>query len=201
MTKPKPKKDGKPKGKAKAAIEKPPAPDARWPDEDPASFPLHNVKQERFCQNVASGMPLHDAYTDAGYRGTPGNARRLRADEAVWERIEYLQREVGRMVVAMTAERITALGYGKEEAFAEAGKVLALALAMGQTGPAGQAVKLRAEIAGVPLGQTTAPPAPGETVEARSTADPAVIRQIEAHKRAGKLVVVAGTDTKKGKTG
>lgn len=197
MTKPKTKKNGKPKGKA---VDPPPA-DKPWPDEDPASFPLSNQKHERFCQNVASGMSLHDAYTEAGYRGDPSNARRLRGDDAVWARIDWLQREVGRRVVEKTAERITALGYGKEEAFAEAGTVLALALALGQGGPAGQAVKLRAEIAGVPMGASTSAPIPNETIEARSTADPAVIDQIEAHRRAGKLVVVAGTDTKKGKTG
>lgn len=199
MTRKTAKKDGKPKGKAKAAIETPPAPDKPWPDEDPASFPLPQPKQERFSQEVAAGKPLHDAYEAAGYRGTPANARRLRNSEAVWERIEWLQREIGKKVIEIAATKL-ATNYSKEDAMREAEEARQMALAMGQGGPAAAAVRLKAEISGIPMGQTTAPP-DSEQVEARNTADPAVIRQIEAHKRAGKLVVVAGTDTKKGKTG
>lgn len=187
MTKPKP----------KAAVD---APDKRnWPDdpkEDPASFPLVNPKQERFAQNVAAGQSLHDAYTGAGYRGNPGNARRLRADEAVWERIEFLQQEIGAKVTEKAAAEIVALGYSREDAFREAGDVLKLALGLGQTGPAAVAVKLRCEIAGVTLGDTGAPPADPEGKNAKNSADPRIVDDIAAVKRARGLILVGGTDAK-----
>lgn len=179
---------------------KPKTPDAdkrNWPDdpkEDPASYPLPNPKQERFAQEVASGKALHDAYHAAGYRGTPANARRLRADEAVWERIEFLQTEIGAKVTEKAAQEIVALGYSREDAFREAGQALALALALGQAGPAGAAVKLRCEIAGVTLGDTGAPPADPEGKNAKNSADPKVVDDIAAVKNARKLIVVGGTD-------
>ncbi len=198
MTKPKPK-SGKPTGRKvdKADVQQP------WPDQpagtDPASFPIPNPKQERFCQAVASGASLHDAYVEAGYRGTPANARRLRNDEAIWERIEWLQKEIGRRVVEKVATAITALGYGRDDAMREADEARQMCLALGQGAAAVAAIKLKAEIAGA-LAPVIAPLST-DAIEARTTADPAVIKQIEAHRKALKLVVVAGTDTKKGKTG
>lgn len=169
----------------------------QWPDdpkgEDPASFPLPNPKQERFAQEVAAGQSLHDAYKAAGYRGTPGNARRLRAEEAVWERIEFLQAEIGRRVIEETAKEITALGYSREDAMREAGEARTLALAMGQAGAAVAATKLRAEIAGISMG-VEMPGGAGAEAEkvAKSAADPKVVKDIEAVKNAGKLIVIPG---------
>lgn len=163
----------------------------QWPDdqgEDPAASPLPNPKQERFAQEVASGKALHDAYLAAGYRGHPSNARRLRNDDAVWMRIDALQKEIGARVVEKTAAEITALGYSREDAFREAGDVLKLARSLGQSGPAGMMVKLRAEIAGINLGAEMPNGGAEAAHAARSAADPRVVKDLEAVKAAGKLI-------------
>lgn len=168
-----------------------------WPDDtgEPGSHPLPNPKQERFCQEVATGKSLPDAYTAAGYRGDPANARRLRHDDAVWTRIDWLTREVGAKVIAQTAQEISALGYSREDAFKEAGEVLKLAKSLGQTGPAGVMVKLRAEIAGITLGAELPGGADADVAKAAKTAaDPKVVQDIKAVQAARKLVVVGGTD-------
>ncbi len=54
---------------------------------------LANARHERFAQEVANGVGASEAYVIAGFNPNPGNARRLRANEAVVKRIEAILRE------------------------------------------------------------------------------------------------------------
>lgn len=182
----------------------PAGPKSEWSDdtviadhgmEDPASFPLPNPKQEAFAQNLAIGQPVHEAYINAGYTGNPANARRLRSDEAVWKRVKWLQAEIGKRAIEKAAEEntrhIKAINYDREEAFKEAGLAMGMALAMGQSGAAVAAVKLRAEIAGLTLGEK--PEELDKTAEAaKSVADPRVVDAIAGVKRARLHLVASG---------
>lgn len=51
---------------------------------------LKNARHERFCQEVANGASSADAYIAAGFKTNAGNARRLKLDEAIRERIEAI---------------------------------------------------------------------------------------------------------------
>lgn len=52
--------------------------------------PLKHPKQEAFAQGIAKGMTADAAYTAAGYTPNPGNATRLKLNEAVASRVKYL---------------------------------------------------------------------------------------------------------------
>ncbi len=54
---------------------------------------LPNARHERFAQEIANGSSVSEAYATAGYEPNPGNARRLRVNEAVTNRIEAILRE------------------------------------------------------------------------------------------------------------
>jgi phage terminase small subunit len=54
---------------------------------------LPNPKHELFAQELAKGAPVAESYVTAGFSHNPGNARRLRASEAVLKRVEALLRE------------------------------------------------------------------------------------------------------------
>ncbi len=193
---PKPAKPKKPRRKAPSKAQK--AKDAAkanpWPDDqqthpegdiEPGSEPLPNPKHERFAQNIAAGMALQDAYRDAGYPGVAGNGRRLRNEDAVWLRIEWLKKEIGKRVieatVALQVEKIKLSTYTRDDALREADDAMRLAMSLGQSGQAVLAVRLKCQIAGVPLeAHPTAPP-DGEN-DARTAEDPAVV---EAFARMG----------------
>lgn len=183
------------------AAEKAEEAETGWPDDkdrvdDPAAFPLPNPKQERFAQEIASGTALHDAYLKAGYTGNPSNARRLRADEAVWKRIGALQAEIGRRVVEMTASEIAPLSYTRDDAMREANAVLKMAMSLGHSGPAAAAVKLRTEIAGMKIGEGAVPldTVAGQGHVAKSLEDPQVVADILNVRAARKLMLAGGKD-------
>lgn len=179
-----------------ARIEARRPPEAR-PDFDgrPGMDPLPNPRHERFAQNVAASQPLHEAYTSAGFRGNASNARRLRSDEAVWERIEALKREIGERAVEKVANAIASAAYSKDDAMREAKAVYDMALGLGQTGPAGMAVKLRAQLSGLPLGEASAAPPDPEDKSLRQAADPAVIELWDRARRARPLGIIQGGKT------
>ena len=54
---------------------------------------LPNPRQERFAQNLVNGMKQHEAYTEAGYSPSPGNASVLAKTPSIRERIMELQEE------------------------------------------------------------------------------------------------------------
>jgi phage terminase small subunit len=54
---------------------------------------LANAKHELFAQAVANGISAAEAYVTAGFTKNDGNARRLRANEAVVKRIEAILSE------------------------------------------------------------------------------------------------------------
>ena len=45
-------------------------------------------RRERFCQDIAAGLPLYDAFTAAGWKRPGGNANRLLRDPAIIARIK-----------------------------------------------------------------------------------------------------------------
>lgn len=54
---------------------------------------LGNPKWEIFAQEVANGVPVADAYVKAGFKPNDGNARTLRAKQAVNTRIQAILSE------------------------------------------------------------------------------------------------------------
>lgn len=75
---------------------------------------LKNAKHERFAQELAKGADCAQAYVTAGFRPNPGNARRLRADEAVLKRIEALLSEREAVHAQATAITIEKAGLTKQ---------------------------------------------------------------------------------------
>ena len=59
-------------------------------DDLDASKPLPDRKRERFCQELMAGTPLYDAYTEAGFARSRGNAQRMEQEPEVVTRLEYL---------------------------------------------------------------------------------------------------------------
>lgn len=51
---------------------------------------LSNARHERFAQELAKGTEAGEAYKIAGFKPNPGNARRLKLDEAVRKRVEAI---------------------------------------------------------------------------------------------------------------
>lgn len=51
---------------------------------------LSNARHERFAQEIAKGTEAGEAYKIAGFKPNPGNARRLKLDEAVKKRVEAI---------------------------------------------------------------------------------------------------------------
>lgn len=56
--------------------------------------PLRNPKHERFAQLMASGVGVEEAHVQAGFARNAGNARRLKADDAVMKRVEAIQARI-----------------------------------------------------------------------------------------------------------
>ena len=54
---------------------------------------LANAKHELFAQEIANGVSAHEAYVKVGFTKNDGNARRLRAKEAIVKRVEALLSE------------------------------------------------------------------------------------------------------------
>ena len=52
--------------------------------------PLKNLKHEAFARALARGLDTSEAFEEAGYRPNPGNARRLKLNEAVQARVAEL---------------------------------------------------------------------------------------------------------------
>ncbi len=51
---------------------------------------LRDPRRERFCQELAAGALLHDAYVRAGFRHPRGNAARVAREPKVVTRLEWL---------------------------------------------------------------------------------------------------------------
>ncbi len=58
---------------------------------------LPNARHERFAQEIAKGTEAGEAYKIAGFKPNPGNARRLKLDEAVKKRVEAILSERSRI--------------------------------------------------------------------------------------------------------
>jgi hypothetical protein len=55
--------------------------------------PLKNIRQERFCQQLAAGLPAVRAYEAAGYKAHQSSSSRLRWFAMVQERLAEIQAE------------------------------------------------------------------------------------------------------------
>lgn len=81
---------------------------ARFPDAVGALLSRMNIRQERFAELVASGIPASRAYPEAGYSGRGKNAAahasRLVENGGVSDRIAELQKET-RKVARLTKEQ------------------------------------------------------------------------------------------------
>src|SRR4051794_12887395 len=92
------------------------------------SQPLKNAKKEKFCRLVVSGLPSIDAHEAAGYARSAPNSRRLRSEEAVSKRIDYLHREAASKVVSSVAAVSEEILYTRVHAMREAEQALQLAI-------------------------------------------------------------------------
>lgn len=84
---------------------------------------LTNPRQERFAQEIAKGTGTGEAYEAAGFRPNPGNARRLRGDEAVAKRIEALLERRSHIEEQATKVAIEKLAITKERVLQELAKI------------------------------------------------------------------------------
>lgn len=56
-------------------------------------MPLDDPRREKFCQEIAYGMPLRQAYEAAGFRPNAGNCLRMCKRPQVSERIQQIKQE------------------------------------------------------------------------------------------------------------
>ncbi len=84
---------------------------------------LPNPRQERFAQEIAKGTGTAEAYELAGFKPNPGNARRLRGEEAVSKRIEALLERREAIDEAATHKAIEKLAITKERILSELAKI------------------------------------------------------------------------------
>ena len=59
---------------------------------------LKNARHELFCQAVASGRTLDEAYSDAGFIRNRGNASILNQKKPVQDRIDFLLRKRAKLI-------------------------------------------------------------------------------------------------------
>lgn len=164
---------------------------------DPAQ-PIERLKQERFAQLCASGCATNAAYVKAGYKlsGDGANARKLKQNPQVKARIEWLRTRSAEKITDRVAEIVTAsledIAYSRGQALLEAEEARQLAGKMGQSGAMVAAVRLKAQLAGLPIGAEEAERPPAEK-PIRDLADPRVVEQIDRVRNSvRKLVVVDG---------
>ena len=81
--------------------------------------PLSNVKHEQFCQLVAAGMPVEDAFRKVGYNSNPANARRLRFKDSVKGRLEWLLASAANRTMNAAARSFDRVTYTREDAMRE----------------------------------------------------------------------------------
>lgn len=71
---------------------------------DPSN-PLPDAQHERFACELAKGCSQDEAYVKAGFKQNRGNAARLKANERVSQRLEWLQRKAATMTVLSIDEK------------------------------------------------------------------------------------------------
>ena len=67
---------------------------------------LANPRHELFAQEVAKGTDCAEAFVIAGFKNNPGNARRLKLNEAVAKRIEAIQLERAEISAKINAKAV-----------------------------------------------------------------------------------------------
>src|ERR1700690_2535043 len=89
--------------------------------------PLSNVKHEQFCQLVAAGMPVEDAYSKVGYVANPANGRKLRIKASVKARLEWLLASAANRTMNAAARSFDRMSYTREDAMRECEVAMELA--------------------------------------------------------------------------
>ena len=109
--------------------------------------PLGNPKHERFCQLVASGQTIAEAYVQAGYSGNnPQNSRKMRCEPRIKGRIEAILSEIAERVTRASVKEIQKIGYTRDDAMKECETAMALALEVKNPTGYVAAVTLRAKL-------------------------------------------------------
>jgi phage terminase small subunit len=80
---------------------------------------LKNPRHEMFAQEVAKGSGVAEAYAAAGFKPNPGNARRLKMNEAVAKRVEALLDRRSRIEETATKNAVERLSITKERILEE----------------------------------------------------------------------------------
>ena len=102
---------------------------------------LSNHKHELFCQNIAIGMGVAEAYVAAGYKPNPGNASALKSQQNILTRLDEL-------LNASAAKVISKVEYTRDHLLDRLEEVRRVALDAGQTSAAVQAIMGQAKIVG-----------------------------------------------------
>lgn len=93
---------------------------------------LKNGQQEKFCQGVASGKQIFEAYQAAGYTGPKSAASNLMKRETVKARLAELQERTAKKAVKTAADIIAQLDEDRQFARAEKAPAAAISATMGQ---------------------------------------------------------------------
>jgi|HubBroStandDraft_2_1064218.scaffolds.fasta_scaffold00132_17 hypothetical protein len=59
-----------------------------------AEAPFHDAARETFCQELIAGEDLYCAYSTAGFKRPRGNAQRMRHEDEVSKRLEWLGKKI-----------------------------------------------------------------------------------------------------------
>jgi len=103
---------------------------------------LKNQKHELFCQNMAIGMGVAEAYEAAGYRPNRANASALKANQHILERLSELQ-------MASAENVVHKVEYSRDYLLDQLEAIRIDARAAGQSSAAVAAVMGQARILGV----------------------------------------------------
>lgn len=84
---------------------------------------IKNVKWERYCQNLAAGMSMLDAYKGAGFKPDRGNASRLQQKDNIARRVAEILEKRELIDSKATEKAIEKLAITKEAVIAEIAKI------------------------------------------------------------------------------
>lgn len=112
--------------------------------------PNHNPQHEAFILACAlKDMQQQQAYVEAGFEANKSAASALRNAPEIAARIDWLKMDRAERMIAASAASMTALGYTKDDAMAEAQTILMRAMAIDDLKAAVAAVTLKSKLAGV----------------------------------------------------
>lgn len=96
------------------------------------ALPLLNAKHEAFCQNMAKGMGVNEAYIAAGYNSNPSGASKLYAKPDITIRITQLQTKAAKQAEFTLQDMIKQLDADRDFAREKGAAAAAITASMGK---------------------------------------------------------------------